>query len=711
MFPDECEKALASKPLVEVAAPPGRASNFSGAEKSVGAAVTAATRAASSGVRGITRRCSSAPAPATAAAGRRASARISRRMAARRFCAGRPSTSHCSRNGGAPDFGRRRNPAASAPRRADACRVRGAATAGFGSGRGCVAPLRLRARALRRTARPRQCLGFSGRRALGGPGVHPRCIGTALPGATPHSSRNGRAPDFGRRRNPAASAPEGGRIRVRGAATCRIWSRTGLPHPPSPPRWRAPANGPAEAMPRLLGPGLAGRGPLRSRGAGPAGRGRRSREAITPTRAYWKTASGLSRLSEPSKAMAFEAERRDGALDRAGLGDQPVHRPHHQCLAGGVAGGEHLVVVGARLGGDLDLEELQDRAVERRPEVGVDRRVGGGDEGGDRRPLDDAAVGAHVAAVVDVADAEPVVEVAVVGVVGEAVVLLLGVVEHEAEAHALAGLLAVGEAAHAGEERDQPGVGIVGDGRAGLAAVGPLGGDPLEVGDEEVGRGGEVGAAAVAVAAGAGVAGGVVGPRALAGAGLGAVEVLAPEQELDGVIAGGDVGLDGVGLLEGVLEEGGRDLGRVDLAGREGDLRVGDDVERGVGVLVGGAAVALVDVVDQALVEGPGVHLALPRVDDGVAEAEDLGLLVGHARLEPAGAGGLEGLGRGLGDQRVDRRGEALGGGERIAVAGLGDVGVIGDHGGLVLRPAPGRNQGDGARGEQIPQSHSKIPL
>ena len=48
--------------------------------------------------------------------------------------------------------------------------------------------------------------------------------------------------------------PEGGRIpRPRGGHT-RIWSRTGLPHPPSSPRSRAATNGPAEAMPRLVGP-------------------------------------------------------------------------------------------------------------------------------------------------------------------------------------------------------------------------------------------------------------------------------------------------------------------------------------------------------------------------------------------------------------------------------------------------------------------------
>ena len=85
---------------------------------------------------------------------------------------------------------------------------------------------------------------------------------TALPIIRPQVSRNGGAPDFGRRRNPDASAPRGRtHSRVRGAATPGFRSPTGLPHPPSSPRSRAPTNGPAEAIPRLVGPrprGLSG---------------------------------------------------------------------------------------------------------------------------------------------------------------------------------------------------------------------------------------------------------------------------------------------------------------------------------------------------------------------------------------------------------------------------------------------------------------------
>jgi hypothetical protein len=61
---------------------------------------------------------------------------------------------------------------------------------------------------------------------------------------------------------------------------------------------------------------------------------------------------------------------------------------------------------------------------------------------------------------------------------------------------------------------------------------------------------------------------------------------------------------------------------------------VGDDVGAG-GRVAQGVLVALVDVVDQAFVQGPGVHLAFPVVDDGVAEAERFALQVRHARGDP----------------------------------------------------------------------------
>ena len=102
---------------------------------------------------------------------------------------------------------------------------------------------------------------------------------------------------------------------------------------------------------------------------------------------------------------------------------------------------------------------------------------------------------------------------------------------------------------------DDPGVRVARHRRARRAAVGPLRDHPLEIGDQQVGRRLQVGGPPVAVAAGAGVARRVVGPGPVAGARPGAVQVLPPEQELDRVVAGGDVRLDRVRLLQRVLEQ------------------------------------------------------------------------------------------------------------------------------------------------------------
>ena len=98
-------------------------------------------------------------------------------------------------------------------------------------------------------------------------------------------------------------------------------------------------------------------------------------------------------------------------------------------------------------------------------------------------------------------DAERVVVVRGVGVVAEAVVLLLRVVEQEAELHALARELAVGEAAHAGEDGGDSFAGIAAhETLASLAAGCPLRRDPFELIDQQIGGGLQVGGTAVAVA-------------------------------------------------------------------------------------------------------------------------------------------------------------------------------------------------------------------
>ena len=116
----------------------------------------------------------------------------------------------------------------------------------------------------------------------------------------------------------------------------------------------------------------------------------------------------------------------------------------------------------------------------------------------------------------------------------------------------------------------------------------------------------------------------VVGERPFAGAVRG--EVLAPEQELDGVPTGGDVRL--AALLVGLDDDVGGDLG---VAGG-----VVDDAGRRVAL----------DVVDVRLVHRPGVDLALGAVggvvDRAVVEPERLGRAVVVAGGEPRVLGGAE---------------------------------------------------------------------
>ncbi len=350
----------------------------------------------------------------------------------------------------------------------------------------------------------------------------------------------------------------------------------------------------------------------------------------------------LDRVVEAVGALDLDLQLQAGdhALEGAGLGDQAVDALLHQSVALGVALADHLVIgLLAAVGLVLDRLESGERGVDL--DGGFVRRLRRerGGVGGDRGAFDHRAVDAGVLAAIDRGDADLVIIMRVVGVVGEAVVLLLRIVEDEAELHALAGEFAIRERAEAGEDDGEAGLVLLGQHRlAGLALGGPIVGHLLEVGDQEISRGLEVGGAALAIAAGA-VLGVVVAGGALAGAGPGAVQVLAPEQEFDGVIAGGDVGFDAARLLQ-ALQQLRRDLRGVDGLLADADLGVGDHIGGVERVLVRLLAIALgVDIVDQPLVERPGIHLALPVIDDGVAEAIALGLLVRHARRLPGRLG------------------------------------------------------------------------
>ena len=89
----------------------------------------------------------------------------------------------------------------------------------------------------------------------------------------------------------------------------------------------------------------------------------------------------------------------------------------------------------------------------------------------------------------------------------------------------------------------------------------------------------------------------------------------------------------------------------------------------------------------------------------------DLGLLVGHPRRQPGRPRRLQRLGRGLGDQRVDRRAEPLRRLERVGVARRRDVGIGRDHRRPVRRRArPGRKQRRGPEQNSCQLHDSRPP-
>ncbi len=205
-----------------------------------------------------------------------------------------------------------------------------------------------------------------------------------------------------------------------------------------------------------------------------------------------------------------------------------------------------------------------------------------------------------------------------------------------------------------------------------------------------------------------------LGSKSVAGraprAGAGAVQILTPKQELHGVIAGGDIRLHAAGLLQVVGEQFLGEFRGVERLAADGERDILDDVGDVEFVLGQLVSVSRGDVIDQALVEGPGIHPALPVIDDGVAEAVGLGLHVRNAGGDPGGAGAAQiRLGR-LGNEGVDRELECLGGVEGILVSGLRDIRVVLQH--VLGRVGRGRceteakRQGGGGQSSQRSSKH-----
>ncbi len=265
------------------------------------------------------------------------------------------------------------------------------------------------------------------------------------------------------------------------------------------------------------------------------------------------------------------------------------------------------------------------------------------------------------------------------GVVGEAVLLFLGIVQHQAELHPLAGHLPQRQAAEPGEDLRQAAPRSLGQQlRPRLAAGGPVRRHLGEIVRQQRRRRLQIGRApgAGAVSAMGEV---IVRGRTFSRARAGAVQVLAPEQEFDGMVAGRDVGLHALRLLQPAQQ--GRIDGRgVDIPGADADAGLGDEVQGVERIEIRLGPVGRRDVVDQALVHGPGVHPRLPGVDHGVAETESLALQIGYPRRPPRGAGGVQGPRRRMGQQPVDGGLQRPRAGQGVAVDRLGHVRVVGDH-------------------------------
>ena len=258
--------------------------------------------------------------------------------------------------------------------------------------------------------------------------------------------------------------------------------------------------------------------------------------------------------------------------------------------------------------------------------------------------------------------------------------LFFGVVQHQAKAHTFARLFPIRERAHAGQHCGDPGVGIGQNLGAGFAAFGPLRGNPFQIADQQIAGRAQVFTATVAIVIGAGLALSVIGPGAGTRSGAVAIQILTPQQKFDGVIAGGDIGLDPICLVQGFGQKGRGDGRCVNGFARQIKAGLRNHIQRGQGVFIRRTAIGAVDVINQALVQGPGVHLAFPIIDDGIAETVDLGLLIRHASGKPCGFRGFKRFGRGRVDQGVDRRLQGAGGDQAIAIFGMGDIGIGGQN-------------------------------
>lgn len=291
------------------------------------------------------------------------------------------------------------------------------------------------------------------------------------------------------------------------------------------------------------------------------------------------------------------------------------------------------------------------------------------------RALQHAAVALPVLAQPHVLDAGGVGHDVAVRVVGEAGVFVFLVLRIQRHFHALAGEFTARERAQADDDLAHRFPAAFLETRTVVLLARCPGLDQeVQVVDQQFR--GDVEELAAAVGVGR-LAVHIVLKGAVARAGL--AQVLAPQQELHRMPAGADV------LFAAALVE----PGQVGL----GDLELGVVDQAGLGFAL--------HVVHIGLVQRPGVDLAfgaLVVVDRAAVEAERLGLAIELARGQPRLARGGQAIGRGRGGEGLYGGLHVLRSGQRVAVVGVHQRGVVRGHGGVA--GGRGLRVGGGVQGQ-----------
>ena len=286
------------------------------------------------------------------------------------------------------------------------------------------------------------------------------------------------------------------------------------------------------------------------------------------------------------------------------------------------------------------------------------------------RAAHDVTVEARVSPVVDVLDACCVGPQVFGCRIAEARLLFFLIARQHRHAHALAGHFDFRQRRHACEHALQACVDVTADELAairGAACVGtglPCGDDPLQVPDQQSGRGFQV-LTASGIDVGRGIAlRDEIGERPLP-CGVGRiVAILAPQQKLDRMPAARDVLFAAGFVLRG--DQLGRDFRKA--------LGIADDVETRRCVV----AVELHGI-DVVLIQWPAIDLRLGTVgpvDRSGVEAKCFGVAVRNACFTPTLPCFLERLLAGMRDQLVDCPVQGLGGSKRVFVGGQYQISV-----------------------------------